>query len=57
MLLALSTRVVMLEIKKSQGIPNPDPVSDQNTPISTPLWFRFLTKTAQRKDTLWGGTQ
>ena len=38
------------------GIPNPDPVSDQNTPISTPLWSRFLTKTAQRDDTLWGGT-
>ena len=42
--------------KKILGIPNPDPVSEQNTPISTRLWSRFLTKTAQRNDTIWGGT-
>lgn len=34
--------------KKILGIPNPDPVSHQNTPISTRLWSRFLTKTAQK---------
>ena len=55
MLRALSTRVALLEIKNPRDSKS-WPCFRQNTPISTPLWSRFLTKTAQRNDTLWGGT-